>query len=137
EQLAGDLLPKATLDQKIATAFNRNHRTNIEAGVVAAEYAPEYPADRVATTSTVFLGLTFGTCARCHDHKYDPFTQKEFYQFFAFFNSLPELGTGDRGNTRPRIKAPTREQQAELKTLDDQIAAAETRFARLSPVIAA
>jgi hypothetical protein len=136
EQLAGDLLPNATLDQKIATAFNRNHRTNIEAGVVAAEYAPEYPADRVATTSTAFLGLTFGTCARCHDHKYDPFTQKEFYQFFAFFNNVPELGTGDRVNTRPRIKAPTPEQQTALRKLDAQIAAAEQRLAKLEPMIA-
>jgi len=137
EQLAGDLLPAPTLDQRIATAFNRNHRTNIEAGVVAAEYAPEYPADRVATTSTVFLGLTFGTCARCHDHKYDPFTQKEFYQFFAYFNNVPELGTGDRVNTRPRIKAPTADQQVALKRLDDQLGAVRARLAGLEPTIAA
>jgi hypothetical protein len=137
EQLAGDLLPNPTLDQRIATAFNRNHRTNIEAGVVAAEYAPEYPADRVATTSTAFLGLTFGTCARCHDHKYDPFTQKEFYQFFAYFNNVPEIGTGDRVNTRPRIKAPTREQQQALKGLDDQISTGEARLAKLEPIVSA
>jgi hypothetical protein len=137
EQLAGDVLPTPTLDQRIATAFNRHHRTNVEAGVVAAEYAPEYPADRVATTSTAFLGLTFGTCARCHDHKYDPFTQKEFYQFFAYFNNVPELGTGDRVNTRPRIKAPTREQQADLKKLTDEIAAAEQQLAKLEPKMVA
>jgi hypothetical protein len=137
EQLAGDLLPNPTLDQKIATAFNRNHRTNEEAGVVAAEYAPEYPADRVATMSTVFLGSTLGTCARCHDHKYDPFTQNEFYQLFAFFNNVPELGTGDRGNTRPRIKAPTREQQAALTKVDNQIAAATGRLRALESSIAA
>src|SRR6202008_3915891 len=77
EQIAGDMLPHATLAQKIATGFNRNHRANTEDGIVAEEYAVEYVVDRVETTSTVFLGLTLG-CARCHNHKYDPFTQKEF-----------------------------------------------------------
>jgi hypothetical protein len=135
EQLAGDLLPNATLDQKIATAFNRNHRTNAEGGLIAAEFAAEYVVDRVATTSSVFLGVTVG-CARCHDHKYDPFTQKEFYQLFAYFNNVPEGGHGRRGNSDPYIKAPTREQQAELKKLDDQVEAARARFARLEPVMA-
>ena len=91
EQIAGDMLPNATLDQKIATGFNRNHRGNTEGGIMPEEYAVEYVVDRVETTSTVFLGLTLG-CARCHDHKYDPFTQKEFYQFFAYFNNVPEIG---------------------------------------------
>ena len=91
EQIAGDLLPDATLDQKIATGFNRNHRGNGEGGVIPEEYAVEYVVDRVDTTSTVWLGLTLG-CARCHDHKYDPITQKEFYQVFAFFNNVPEKG---------------------------------------------
>src|SRR4029077_11434838 len=77
EQLAGDLLPGATLAQKIATGFNRNHRGNAEGGIIPEEYAVEYVADRVETTATVWLGLTM-TCCRCHDHKYDPFTQKEF-----------------------------------------------------------
>src|SRR4029077_14386671 len=86
-----DMLPNATLEQKIATGFNRNHRGNSEDGVVADEYAVEYVVDRVETTSTVFLGLTLG-CARCHDHKYDPISQKEFYQVFAYFNSVPVLG---------------------------------------------
>ena len=94
EQIAGDLLPNATREQKIATGFNRNHRANTEDGIVPEEYAVEYVVDRVETTSTVFLGLTLG-CARCHNHKYDPFTQKEFYQFFAYFNNVPELGRGD------------------------------------------
>ncbi len=73
EQIAGDMLPNATLDQKIATGFNRNHRANTEDGIIPEEYAVEYVVDRVETTSTVFLGVTLG-CARCHNHKYDPFT---------------------------------------------------------------
>jgi len=91
EQLAGDLLPNATLDQKIATGFNRNHRGNAEGGIIPEEYAAEYVVDRVDTTMAVWQGLAFG-CARCHDHKYDPFSQKEYYQFFAFFNNVPEWG---------------------------------------------
>ena len=134
EQLAGDLLPNPTLDQKIATAFNRNHRTNAEGGIVAEEFAAEYVVDRVATTSSVFLGVTLG-CARCHDHKYDPFTQKEFYQLFAYFNNVPELGHSRRGNSNPHIQAPTPEQQAELKKYDDQIASASARFTKLRPAL--
>ena len=95
EQLAGDLLPNATLDQRIATGFNRNHRGNAEGGIIPEEYAVEYVVDRVETTATVWLGLTLG-CARCHDHKYDPITQKEFYQLFAYFNNVPETRQGDQ-----------------------------------------
>ena len=95
EQLAGDLLPDATLEQKIATGFNRNHRGNGEGGIIPEEYAVEYVVDRVETTATVWLGLTMG-CARCHDHKYDPISQKEFYQVFAYFNNVPEHGRGDQ-----------------------------------------
>ena len=93
EQLAGDMLPSASLDQIIATGFNRNHRGNGEGGIVDAEYAVEYVVDRVDTTSTVWMGLTLG-CARCHDHKYDPVTQKEYYELFAYFNNVPEKGQG-------------------------------------------
>ena len=111
EQIAGDLLPNATLEQKIATGFNRNHRGNTEDGIIPEEYAVEYVVDRVETTSTVFLGLTLG-CARCHNHKYDPFTQKEFYQIFAYFNNVPERGRAMKyGNSPPLVPAPTREQQ--------------------------
>ena len=107
EQLAGDLLPGATLDQRIATGFNRNHRGNAEGGIIPEEYAVEYVVDRVETTSTVWLGLTMG-CARCHDHKFDPITQKEFYQFFAYFNNVPEKGRAIKyGNSPPVIEAPT------------------------------
>src|SRR5581483_6022544 len=91
EQLAGDLLPGATQDQRIATGFNRNHMANNESGIIDEEYRVEYVADRAETTATVWLGLTLG-CARCHDHKYDPISQKEYYQLFAFFNQVPEQG---------------------------------------------
>lgn len=91
EQLAGDLLPNATQDQIIATGFNRNHGITIEGGVIDEEYRTEYVMDRVVTTSEVWMGLTM-VCARCHNHKYDPFTQREFYQIFAFFNQVPERG---------------------------------------------
>ena len=135
EQLAGDLLPNATLNQKIATGFNRNHRGNSEGGIVPEEYAAEYVVDRVDTTSTVFLGLTLG-CARCHNHKFDPFTQKEFYQLFAYFNNVPEHGKFRRvGNSPPYIAAPLPGQEAELERLDDELAATSAAYAKLQPDI--
>ncbi len=128
EQMAGDLLPNATLDQKIATGFQRNHRGNGEGGIVAEEYLAEYAADRVETMSTVFLGSTIG-CARCHNHKYDPFTQKEFYQLFAFFHNIGERGRYFKfGNTPPFLHAPTEPQQAKLAELEAALAAAEARL---------
>jgi hypothetical protein len=137
EQLAGDLLPGATLEQKIATGFNRNHRGNAEGGIIPEEYAVEYVVDRVDTTATVWLGLTMG-CARCHDHKYDPITQQEFYQVFAFFNNVPERGKAVKfGNSPPMIKAPTPAQQEQLRRLEGKLAEAECRLAELSPVAAA
>jgi hypothetical protein len=133
EQIAGDLLPNPTLEQRIATAFNRNHRGNGEGGIVAEEYAVEYVVDRLETTSTVFLGLTLG-CARCHDHKYDPLSQKEFYQFFAYFNNIPERGKAFKfGNSPPMIPAPVVEQRAELAALEQRLAAAEKKFEKLRP----
>ena len=123
EQIAGDMIPNARLDQIIATGFNRNHRGNGEGGIVDAEYAVEYVVDRVDTTSTVWLGLTLG-CARCHDHKYDPFTQKEYYELFAYFNNVPEKGKAFKyGNSPPFVKAPTTEQQAALTQMDEELAA--------------
>jgi hypothetical protein len=118
EQLAGDLLPNATLEQRIATGFNRNHRGNGEGGIIPEEYAVEYVVDRVDTTATVWLGLTMG-CVRCHDHKYDPFAQREYYQLFAFFNNVPEQGRAIKyGNSPPYIPSPTRDQQRKLDELN-------------------
>src|SRR4029079_248342 len=90
EQIAGDLLPRATAEQKVATGFNRNTLTNREGGIDREEYRVEQVIDRTSTVGTVLLGLTVG-CARCHDHKYDPISQKEFYQLSAFFNRAIEL----------------------------------------------
>lgn len=135
EQIAGDMLPNPTLDQKIATAFHRNHRTTAEGGIVPEEFRTEYVADRAETTSTVFLGLTMG-CARCHDHKYDPITQKDFYKLFAYFNNVPEKGlVYNWGNDEPLIPAPTREQAAEWTKLIDARKAAETKLTKLEPKI--
>jgi hypothetical protein len=137
EQLAGDLLPRPTLEQRIATGFNRNHRGNSEGGVIPEEYAVEYVVDRVDTTFTVWLGLTAG-CARCHDHKYDPIAQKEFYQVFAYFNNVPEKGKAIKyGNSPPYIKAPTRAQQTQLRDMRRRLDAAEAELRELQPRLAA
>ncbi|HEV1285901.1 MAG TPA: DUF1553 domain-containing protein [Bryobacteraceae bacterium] len=122
EQLAGDLLPDATLDQQIASGFNRNHRTSGEGGIIPEEYRVEYVADRAQTTATVWMGLTVG-CARCHDHKYDPISQKDFYRLFAFFNQIPnEHGfVWNYGPEPPFVKAPLRDQQKRLEELDARI----------------
>ncbi len=124
EQLAGDLLPNATLEQRIASGFNRNHRTTGEGGIIPEEYRVEYVADRAQTSATVWMGLTVG-CARCHDHKYDPISQKDFYRLFAFFNQVPgERGfTWNYGPEEPFVKAPTAEQQKRLAVLDEEVQA--------------
>lgn len=136
EQIAGDMLPNATRSQVIATAFNRNHRTSAEGGIVEEEFRVEYVADRVETTSTVWLGLTVG-CARCHDHKFDPITQKEFYRLFAYFNNVPERGlVYNFGNEQPLIPAPTPEQEAKLAALEERAAVSERDFKVLEPKLA-
>lgn len=128
EQLAGDLLPNATLDQKIATGFNRNHRGNAEGGIVPEEFQVEYVVDRVDTTFTVWQGLTMG-CARCHSHKFDPLTQKEYYQLFSCFNNIPENGRAlKEGNSPPYVKAPTEQQGAELSQLSKNYDSAMDEF---------
>ena len=131
EQLAGDLLPKAGLEQKIATGFNRNHPITIEGGIIDEEYRTEYVIDRVSTTSTVWLGLTMG-CARCHDHKYDPISQREFYQIFAFFNQVPE--SGNSGFT-PNIPSPTPDQALTLAGLNAALQEREQALALLTRTI--
>ena len=121
EQLAGDLLPEPTLDQLIATGFNRCHVTTSEGGSIDEEYYVQYAIDRADTTSTVWMGLTVG-CAQCHDHKYDPITQKEFYQLYAYFNNITEKAMdGNRKDSPPVVKLPTPEQEAELAAFDEQI----------------
>jgi hypothetical protein len=126
EQMAGDLLPNPTLHQRIATGFLRNNRTVTEAGSLDEEWRVENAIDRVETTAMVFLGLTMG-CARCHDHKFDPIAQKEFYQFYAFFNSVNEKGvyTEQRGNVPPLVAVPGAADEQRLRQLDDAIAEAE------------
>ena len=118
EQLAGDMLPNARPDQVIATGFQRNHRLNGEGGLIAEEWRIETVIDRVETMSQAWLGLTAG-CARCHDHKYDPFSQKEFYQLFALFNNVPESGTLESnrsgGNTNPAVEVSTPELAEKIK----------------------
>ena len=130
EQIAGDLLENPSLEQIIATGFNRNHRGNAEGGIIPEEYQVEYVVDRVDTTATVWLGLTIG-CARCHDHKYDPIAQTDYYKLFAYFNNLPESGRAIKeGNSPPLIKAPRTEEQEQLAWLDQQIVATEKRVAQ-------
>jgi hypothetical protein len=132
EQLAGDLLPDATIAQKIASGFNRNHVITDEGGAIGEEYLVEYAVDRVATTSDVFLGLTLG-CARCHDHKYDPITQLDFYSMFAFFNSIEEPGLYSQlpDPTRafePFIEVRSKEHDEKLAALTAKIAALSERL---------
>ncbi len=134
EQIAGDLLPNATLDQRIASGFHRNHRINTEAGSIAEEFHVENIVDRVATTGTVWLGLTIG-CARCHDHKYDPISMRDFYSMFAMFNGVQEVGTGGRrdgrGNAEPFLELPDPEAQARLAEIDEKIKARKKALAAL------
>ncbi len=117
EQLAGDLLPNPSVDQMIATGFNRNHRGNAEGGIVPEEFQVEYVVDRVDTTFTIWQSLTMG-CARCHSHKYDPISQRDYYKVFSLFNNIPENGRAwKEGNSEPWIKAPTDSQQTRLAAL--------------------
>ncbi len=121
EQLAGDLLPDATHDQQIATGFNRAHVTTSEGGSIAEEYYVRYAVDRVNTTSTVWMGMTMG-CAACHEHKYDPFTQREFYELFAYFNNITENAMdGNRKDSPPVVKVPTEDQATRLAAYDAEI----------------
>ncbi len=136
EQLAGDLLPNATESQKIASGFNRNHRMNSEGGIIDEEWRVEGVMDRVETTSATFLGLTMA-CARCHDHKYDPITQKEFYSFYAYFNSVNERGEFfsvglDRGkNAPPLMKVFDADTKKHMEDLRGKITASDEAIKKL------
>jgi hypothetical protein len=121
EQIAGDMLPNATVDQVVATGFNRNTPSNFEGGIDFEQYRVEAVVDRVSTAGSAFLGLTVG-CARCHDHKFDPISQKEFYQLVAYFNSTDEITTeAERFDfNRPIMPVPTVEEIARKKAFDAQ-----------------
>ncbi|MBI1914975.1 MAG: PSD1 domain-containing protein [Planctomycetes bacterium] len=126
EQLAGDLLPKGTREQRVATGFHRNTLFNQEGGIDQEQFRNEFVVDRVSTTGNVFFGLTIG-CAQCHDHKYDPIAQREFYQLFAFFNSCDEptidLPTPEQEKTRKEVLARVNELDRQRKVLDTTSAA--------------
>jgi hypothetical protein len=131
-QLAGDLLPNPTKDQRLATAFNRLHCQNEEGGVVEEEYRVAYVVDRVNTFGTAFLGMTF-ECARCHDHRYDPITQRDYYQLFSFFQNIDEAGQISYKGFSDVMPAPTMllstdEQDRELATLQAETARLETEL---------
>ncbi len=138
EQIAGDLLPNATTDQLIATGFHRNTPSNYEGGIDFEQYRVEAVADRVATTGAAFLGLTLG-CARCHDHKYDPISQREFYQMFAFFNNTDEITSEEERDEfhRPVLELPTPEESARLDAYRSQVAVLSRELASYVKQLAA
>ncbi len=132
EQLAGDLLPEPTRDQLLATAFHRNTKTNTEGGTDDEEFRTEAVRDRVDTTMQVWMGLTMG-CAKCHTHKYDPITQKEYYQFYAFFNQSQDA---DRGDDSPRLPYPSREQTSKLDSIAGEIKSLQAKLNVHTPELA-
>ncbi|MEZ6062518.1 MAG: DUF1553 domain-containing protein [Planctomycetaceae bacterium] len=122
EQLAGDLLPNPTVDQQIATGFNRCNVTTSEGGAIDEEYHVHYTVDRTATMSTVWMGVSMG-CVVCHEHKFDPYAMKDFYQLYAFFNSLDgPVMDGNSKDPAPVLKVPNPQQKAELAELQQRIA---------------
>jgi hypothetical protein len=130
-QLAGDLLPEASREQKIATGFLRNNPTSNEGGIIDEDYRIKYLIDRTNTTSTAFLGLTM-ECSQCHDHKFDPMTQREYYQMSGFFNSL--VGNGNtKGSTDPVLKMLQPEQEKRLAQIDPQIEAVQQALGESPP----
>ena len=131
EQLAGDLLPNATIAQKIATGFNRNHPTNSEAGEEEDEYRSAYVIDRVNTTATAFMGLTLA-CTQCHDHKYDPLSQRDYYAFYSFFNNIKERDSD--GRARPVLAAANPDQVPRLEDLKRRIEVVKTRLEQDDPL---
>ncbi len=127
-QLAGDLLPNATQEQKLATGFCRNHMINGEGGRIPEENRVDYVMDMAETAGTVWLGLTFN-CCRCHDHKYDPLTQRDYYRFSAFFNQTPVTGAGGDPQTKPFVEVPTPIQRRSSERLDLEVVRAAKELA--------
>jgi hypothetical protein len=134
EMLAGDLLPSATQEQIVATGFNRNHMYNGEGGRIAEETRVENVFDRTETTSTVWLGLTM-TCCRCHDHKFDPMTQQEYYQLYSFFNNTSESGTRGGGKAPPTLQYVPPEKRQQLAEMTRAIAALKKQMSAPLPTI--
>ncbi len=131
EQLAGDLLPEPTLEQRIATGFHRNTMINAEGGVDPEEYRVAAVVDRVNTTAMVWLGTTLA-CAQCHTHKYDPFSQREYFRLFAYFNSSADIGPSDE----PKIDAPTPEEALEEERAVAELAILDERLSTWTPALA-
>jgi hypothetical protein len=133
EQIAGDLLPHPTLEERMATAFHRNTMTNTEGGTDREEFRVAAVKDRVDTTAEVWMGLTMG-CAKCHSHKYDPITQREYYSFFAFFNQSADA---DRPDEQPTVPAPTPSQAEENRQIDARVAELRKKLETPTPELAA
>jgi hypothetical protein len=135
QQLAGDLMPSPTKNMRIATAFNRNHQQNTEGGIVEEEFQTEYVMDRANTFGDTFLALTTG-CARCHDHKYDPISQKNYYQLFSFFNNVKEAGQISYNDDMPTptMLLPTDKQQAIMEFIQSNIKTTEEKLVQLKPM---
>jgi len=128
-QLAGDLMPHPSKEMMIATAFNRNHQQNMEGGIIEEEFQTEYVIDRTNTLGDAFLGLSVG-CARCHDHKYDPISQKNYYELFSFFNNVKEAGqiSFDDALPTPTLMLPTEEKEKILQYISKNIAQQERKI---------
>lgn len=128
-QLAGDLMPHPTKEMIIATAFNRNHQQNMEGGIIEEEYQAEYVIDRTNTFGEAFIGLSVG-CAKCHDHKFDPISQKNYYELFSFFNNVKEAGqiSWDDAMPTPTLMLPTPEKEKILQFIGNNIAAQEKKI---------
>lgn len=129
-QLAGDLMPHPTKDMLIATAFNRNHPQNLEGGIVEEEFQTEYVVDRTNTFGDAFIGISVG-CAKCHDHKYDPISQKNYYELFSFFNNVKEAGqiSWDDSAPAPTLMLPTKEKEQIIQFINNNIAQQEKKIA--------
>ena len=134
-QIAGDLLPDATMEQKLATGFSRNHMINGEGGRIPEENRIEYVMDMSETVGTVWLGLTLN-CCRCHDHKYDPLSNRDYYRFFGFFNQTPVTGAGGDPQTAPNLAVPTAQQAEQLTSLANQIEQADKEITTLTQTLA-